>query len=120
MKKLEGDQQLKSMVKIGLSKKAPVGMVDRIMANIAVSPVRRKLTVKAVEPRGYMASTMVALMAGLVLLAFYIKPETNLLFSVEHYINLDINPIWVAPVVISTIFIWAYIFISYRQQPSKM
>jgi len=119
MKDIEGDRQLKSFVKTGLFKHAPVGMVDRIMANIAVSPARRTLTVKPVEPNGLIATLMVGLMGALVIIGVFMQPVSGFSFSIDQYINFNINPIWVAPVVITTLFIWAYILISNRQQSSK-
>lgn len=118
MKEIKEDRQLKSLVKMGLLKQAPYGMVDRIMANVAVSPARRKLTIKAVGPKSYMATLMVSLMGALVIIAVYLQPETKFSFSIDQYINLHINPIWIAPAVVGTLLLWVYIIIS-DQQISK-
>lgn len=40
MKKLAKDKDTKKILEHGLLQKAPVGMIDRIMATIAVSPAK--------------------------------------------------------------------------------
>jgi uncharacterized membrane protein len=115
MKDIKEDRQLKSFVKTGLLKQAPTGMVDRIMANIAVNPARRRLTVKAVEPKGFMATLMVSLMGALVIIAVFLQPASSFSFSIDQYVNIHINQVWVAPVVVGSIALWVYIIISNRQ-----
>lgn len=115
MKELEGDTQIKKILKDGMLEKAPEGMVDRIMATIAVSPARR-LTIKAVEPKSFIA-TIVPLFTGiLVAIAAFIKPESRFAFSLDQYISLNINPIWVAPILAISAGLWAFIFFTKRHK----
>lgn len=113
MKKREEDIQLKNILNEELLKKAPRGMVDRIMARVAVSPARR-LTVKAVEPKSYIATLVPILTGILVAIAAFIKPESRFSFSIDQYINFSINPIWVAPILVISLTVWGYIFITSR------
>jgi len=114
MKKLEQDDQTKRLLKKGLLEKAPGGMVDRVMATIAVSPVRR-LSIKPVEPVSNVA-VIVPLISGiLVAIAAFIKPVSRFSFSLDQYINIDINPIWIAPLIVISLTVWGYIFIAKRQ-----
>ena len=119
MKNQKTDIQLKNILNDGLMKKAPRGMVDRIMAKVAVNPAR-KLTVKAVEPKSYIATLVPILTGVLVAIAAFLKPESRFSFSIDQYINfnsisnLSINPIWVAPMLVIVLVVWGYIFIDSR------
>ena len=114
MKKLEQDDQTKSLLKNGLLEKAPEGMVDRIMATIAVSPARR-LSIKPVEPVSNVAVIVPIITGILVAIAAFIKPESRFSFSLDQYINLNINPVWIAPLIVISLTVWGYIFIAKRQ-----
>lgn len=119
MSKQEEDIRVKKILKEGLLKQAPNGMVDRIMATIAVSPARRGLSIKAVEPNPYIATLVPILTGILVAIAAFIKPESRFSFSLDQYINFNINPIWIAPILVTSLTVWGYIFITGRQNIIK-
>lgn len=119
MRKQEEDIRVKKILKEGLLKKAPNGMVDRIMATIAVSPARRGLSIKAVEPNLNIATLVPILTGILVAIAAFIKPESRFSFSLDQYINFSINPIWIAPILVISLTVWGYIFITGRQNIVK-
>lgn len=115
MKELKEDQEIKKILVNGLLEKAPVGMVDRIMATIAVSPARR-LTTRPIEPKPFMATLVPILTGILVAIAAFIKPDSRFSISWDRYLNLNINPIWVAPILIIALTIWGYIYIASRNK----
>lgn len=113
MRKQEEDRQLKKILQDGLMRQAPTGMVDRIMATIAVSPARR-LSIKPVEPKPFLA-TLVPIFTGImVAIAAFVKPQSRYSFSLDQYINFNINPIWIAPVIVISLTVWGYVIISKR------
>lgn len=118
MSKQREDLQIKGILKEGLLKQAPTGMIDRIMATIAVSPARR-LSVKAVEPKSHIATIVPLLTGVLVAIAAFIKPESRFSFSLDQYLTFNINPIWVAPILVISLTVWGYIFIAKRQSFEK-
>ncbi len=113
MKKLEKDDQVKSILENGLLEKAPEGMVDRIMATIVVSPARR-LSIKPVEPVTNVAAIVPIITGVLVAIATFLKPESRFNFSLDQYITFTINPIWIAPIIVIALTVWGYIFIAKR------
>jgi small-conductance mechanosensitive channel len=115
MKKRTEDNETKKILEHGLLQKAPVGMIDRIMATVAVSPARR-LTTRPIEPKPFMATLVPILTGILVAIAAFIKPESRFSISWEQYLNLNINPIWIAPLLTIAFTIWGYIFITGRNK----
>lgn len=111
MSRREKNKEIKKILKIGLLKQAPIGMIDRIMATIAVSPARR-LTIKPVEPNSIYAALVPVLTVMLIAVAAFIKPESRFSFSLDQYLNLNINPIWIAPFLVVLLTVWGYIFVT--------
>jgi len=118
MKELEKDELIIKILKEGLLEKAPTGMVDRIMANVAVSPARRT-SITAIEPNPLVAVLLPIIIALLVLVAAVLKVKSRFSFSLDQYLNLTINPIWIAPVVVFALTVWGYIIISKYIESSK-
>ncbi len=114
MKKVAQDKEIKKIVTNGLLKKAPTGMVDRIMANIAVSPARRT-SITPVEPNPLIAAILPVLIIALLGLGLVLKPKVMFSFSWVSSIELTINPIWIAPVVATALTVWGYIIITKHQ-----
>jgi len=114
MKELEKDDQIKKILKKGLLEQAPNGMVNRIMATIAVSPARG-LSIKPIEPVFNMSVVVPIITGILVAIAAFIKPASHFSFSLDQYITFNINPIWIAPLIVILLTVWGYVFISKRQ-----
>ncbi|MCF6359429.1 MAG: hypothetical protein L3J29_01555 [Cyclobacteriaceae bacterium] len=109
------DKKIKKIIETGLLKKAPEGMMDRIMANLAVNPARR-LSVTPIEPKPIIALILPFLMLALLALGVFLKPKTFLSFSIDLPLSLSISPIWVAPVVAVSFIVWTYIAIVGNQK----
>ncbi len=114
MSKPEKDNEIKKILNNGLLEQAPTGMIDRIMATIAVSPARR-LRIKPVEPNSFYATFVPVLTVMLIAVAAFIKPESRFSFSLDQYLNLNINPIWITPFLVVLLTVWGYIFITRRK-----
>ncbi len=114
MKELKDDRKIKEMLKAGLLENAPVGMVDRIMSTIAVSPARR-LATKPVEPNLHIATIILLITGVLVAIAIFFKTESSFTFNLDQYFSLNINPIWVAPMLVISLTVWGYILLTKRQ-----
>lgn len=118
MKRLE-DKEIGEMLKNNLLQNAPSGMIDRIMANIAVQP--KRITIKPLEPSPFLAMSFTLLTAVFLIIGIFIKPQAWLTISWDIIPNLDlnivmpsliINPLWIAPVAIFSLVIWGYIVLS--------
>jgi len=118
MKELKDDKDFIKILEAGLLEKAPVGMIDRIMANVVVSPARR-ISIQPVEPRPFFAFIVTVLTLVLLLGAFIFKPHSNFSFSLNQYLSLAINPMWIAPVVAFSLTVWGYIILSKYLKSSK-
>lgn len=111
MKREEDDREIKKILTSGLLENAPNGLVDRIMANIAVSPARR-LKTKPVEPNKNVAYVVLILVGVLIAVTVFLKPASMLSFSWEYNFNFTINSIWLVPALVLAMAVWGYIFIS--------
>lgn len=114
MKKLE-DKEFESLLKESMLEEAPKGMVARIMNHVMVHPVRR-LTVQPVKakPVAALLPLLTILLLGLALL---LKPHSWVNFSMGQYLQLNISPIWIAPVAIFALAIWASILLRKYWEP---
>lgn len=111
------DSSIKKIVEKGLYKKAPKGMMDRVMANLAVNPARR-ISIKPIEPKPIIALLLPLIMAAFLAIGFWLKPSSIIPKSWNLTINLTINPVWVAPIVVVAMAVWSYI-IFINKQTSK-
>ncbi len=114
MKKLKSNTKIKKIVEYGLLEKAPIGMMDRVMANLAVSSARR-LSIKPVEPKPIIAVLLPFLMIVFLALAVWLKPTSILPKSWNLAFDFTINPAWIAPIIVTAIAVWAYIVIENRR-----
>ncbi len=104
------DNKIKNIVREGLYHKAPIGMMDRIMANLAVNPARR-LSIKPVEPKPIIAILLPILIILTLVLGLIAQPQSMFSYTWDLSINIYINPIWAAPILVTTLSVWAYIII---------
>ncbi len=108
------NNRVKKIVKQGLYQKAPIGMMDKVMANLTINPIR-KLSVKPVEPQPYFAIILATVMIFILGVGLYLKPESLVSFSIDR----TINPVWVAPFIATACISWAYILVM-KMQNSNM
>lgn len=106
---------LQKMLKDTMIEKAPEGMVQRIMNHVKLHPVRR-ISVAPVKDKP-IAALMPIITILILGAALIIKPQSWFNFSTDQYINLNINPIWIAPVVIFTLAFWAGILLRKYWEP---
>ncbi|MCB0497660.1 MAG: hypothetical protein KDC79_16065 [Cyclobacteriaceae bacterium] len=114
MKKQE-EHSVEKLLKESLLEKAPEGMVHRIMSHIAVHPVRR-ISVSPVKAKP-VAVLLPIFMLFLLGVGLVLKPQSWFSLSLDQYIQLNINPIWIAPVVILAITFWAGILLRKYWEP---
>jgi len=104
------DRKIKSIVEKGLYQKAPVGMMDRIMANLVVNPARR-LSIKPVEPKPIIAILLPILIVFTLVLGLIAQPQSMFPHTWDLSINIYINPVWAAPILVTALSVWVYIII---------
>ena len=121
MKAKDLDKDIIKIVKSTTLEKAPVGMIDRIMANVAVQTIR-KLSVKPVKVHTFWAWSVLILTITLLLAAFFIQPDSSIYFNwlnkMSPRVEFNVNAFWLIPVCAISGAIW--LFILYESRNSRI
>lgn len=115
--KSQEDKELHQLLTDTMMEKAPQGMVQRIMNRLALEPVRR-LSVQPVKSKP-IAALMPIIMLVILGVASVIKPQSWFTIPSIHLFELNINPIWIAPVVIFALAFWAGILLLRKYSDSE-
>lgn len=117
MKRVE-EKEVGKILKDTMFHQAPNGLVDRVMAHVALIPVKRT-SIKPVEPTPVFAMAIAFVTVTLLIVAFLIKPDSWFSIPWENYFQFNINPIWVTPIIMISTTIWGYILLNKFSSSSK-
>ncbi|MDH5366839.1 MAG: hypothetical protein OEW67_07625 [Cyclobacteriaceae bacterium] len=116
--KIVEEKEVGKILKDTMMHRTPNGFTDRIMAHVAVIPVKRT-SIKPVEPTPVFAVIIALVTVVLLIIALLVKPVAWFSFPWENYFQLNINPIWMTPIIMISITIWGYILINKFSSTSK-